>query len=317
MTEKKTIPVIKNELHIRNKHNGRYDFDLLTEQHTELSEFVRQNKYGDISIDFANPTAVKALNTSLLKTYYGLVFWDIPKDYLCPPIPGRADYIHHIADLLASSNNNSIPTGNTITCLDIGVGANCIYPIIGNHEYGWSFIGSDIAPSSLKSARKIADKNKALKPVLKTRLQQNSRFIFTGIINENEQIDITICNPPFHTSATAAQKSNLRKVKNLNKKEVKPSLNFGGQHNELWCEGGELKFIRDMIFESRRFETSCFWFTTLVSKKEHLKPIYKTLRKVEASEIKTIEMGQGNKQTRIVAWTFLTNFQQKEWIAQW
>jgi 23S rRNA (adenine1618-N6)-methyltransferase len=33
--------------------------------------------------------------------------------YLCP-IPGRADYIHYIADLLAESNNGIIPKGHGI-----------------------------------------------------------------------------------------------------------------------------------------------------------------------------------------------------------
>jgi len=30
-------------------------------------------------------------------------------------------------------------------------------------------------------------------------------------------------------------------------------------------------------------------------------------------EVKTIPMGQGNKTSRIVAWTFLSKEQQKEW----
>ena len=143
------------------------------------------------------------------------------------------------------------------------------------------------------------------------RLQQNKRFIFTGILNE--KVDVSICNPPFHSSLKEAQKANNRKTKNLG---LKKDLNFGGQHNELWCEGGELKFIRDMIFESRRFKTDCFWFTTLVSKKENLKPIYRTLKKVEATDVKTIEMGQGNKVSRIVCWTFLSSSQQNQWTVE-
>ena len=31
-----------------------------------------------------------------------------PNENLCPPIPGRADYIHHIADLLSINNNKQI-----------------------------------------------------------------------------------------------------------------------------------------------------------------------------------------------------------------
>jgi 23S rRNA (adenine1618-N6)-methyltransferase len=39
-----------------------------------------------------------------------------------PPIPGRADYIHQIADLLATCNKKVVPTGADIRILDIGVG---------------------------------------------------------------------------------------------------------------------------------------------------------------------------------------------------
>jgi 23S rRNA (adenine1618-N6)-methyltransferase len=45
-----------------------------------------------------------------------------------------------------------------------------------------------------------------------------------------------------------------------------------------------------MIQESVRFAENCFWFTTLVSKKENLQGIYKSLAKVQASEVRTIEM---------------------------
>jgi 23S rRNA A1618 N6-methylase RlmF len=52
--------------------------------------------------------------------------------------PGRLDYIHYIADLLQKQQRYH-PKGHTVQGLDIGIGANCIYPIIGNAEYGWSF----------------------------------------------------------------------------------------------------------------------------------------------------------------------------------
>jgi len=90
-------------------------------------------------------------------------------------------------------------------------------------------------------------------------------------------------------------------------------LNFGGQNNELWCDGGELSFINQMIFESVKYPKQCYWFTTLVSKKDHLKSIYKTLNNVGAATIKTIEMTQGQKISRLVAWTFLSEKQRKDW----
>ncbi|MCD6092061.1 MAG: 23S rRNA (adenine(1618)-N(6))-methyltransferase RlmF [Bacteroidales bacterium] len=306
----------KSRLHPRSKHRERYDFKPLIASHPDLERYVKLNIYNDESIDFFDPEAVKSLNTALLKHYYDIEFWDIPKNYLCPPIPGRADYIHHIADVLSSKNFGKIPIGEQIRCLDIGVGANCVYPIIGNKEYRWSFVGCDIDPISIESAKQIVDKNDSLKGEIELRLQTNPKDVFFGIIQKEELFDLTICNPPFHSSQDEAQASTLRKLSNLTHEKItEPNLNFGGQNTELWCEGGEEKFIKNMIRESKFFSNSCFWFSTLISKQSNLKNAYKALEKAEAIEVKTIPMGQGNKTSRILAWTFLSQEQQENWKA--
>jgi len=304
----------KAKIHPRNKHLGRYDFKKLIESCHDLVEFIEPNKAGDESINFFNPEAVKTLNKALLMSQYGIDFWDIPEKYLCPPIPGRADYIHHVADLLSLKNFGRIPKNKQIKCLDIGVGANCIYPIIGNTEYNWSFIGSDIDPIAIKSAKAIVDLNKSLKGNIELRLQEKPKDFFYGILDKDEIIDITVCNPPFHSSAEEALEGSIRKVSNLTHKKVdEPILNFAGQSNELWVEGGEERFVREMIRESKKFGKSCFWFTSLISKSNNLKSAYTTLEKVNAVEIKTIPMGQGNKTSRLIALTFLSTIEQKEW----
>ncbi|MCL4117583.1 UNVERIFIED_CONTAM: hypothetical protein GTU68_001679 [Idotea baltica] len=280
----------------------------------ELKNYVKPNKYGEDSIDFSNPVAVKTLNKALLNHYYGIKHWGFPDENLCPPIPGRADYIHHIADLLCENNFGVIPTGDKITCFDIGVGANCIYPIIGVTEYGWSFIGSDIDPKSIEAAKNIIDANPSLKDKVDCRLQENPKDVFYGVIDREDKIDLSICNPPFHASVEEAQKGSLRKVKNLSGKKVKTAkLNFSGISNELVCDGGEKKFISNMIRESKKYTNNCFLFSTLVSKQSSLKAIYKLLNEHEARQVKTIVMGTGNKSSRIVAWTFLSKEEQKEW----
>jgi 23S rRNA (adenine1618-N6)-methyltransferase len=315
LPEKKEHPKEKSKLHPRNKHRSRYNFKELIKSCPELFPFLIVNKYDDESIDFSDPESVKMLNKALLKHYYGISKWDIPENYLCPPIPGRADYIHHIAELLGSMNNGKIPKGDQIKCLDIGVGANCVYPIIGNKEYGWSFTGSDIDKVAIGSANKIIELNSSLKGNIEIRSQNNPNDIFTGIIQKDEHYDLTICNPPFHASMEEAQSVTLRKLNNLNEKKItKPTLNFGGQNHELWCEGGEEKFVRDMIQQSKKFSDSCFWFSTLISKRLTLKRAYKTLATAKAIEVKTISMGQGNKISRILAWTFLSPEQQKNWV---
>lgn len=312
---KREHPNEKSALHPRNKHRERYDFKILTDKSPDLSRFVKLNPYGDESIDFFNPEAVKMLNKSLLKQYYDIGSWDIPAGYLCPPIPGRADYIHYMADLLGNCNDGIIPTGNHIKCLDIGVGANCVYPIIGVTEYGWSFVGTEIDRVALAAARTIIETNSALTDKVKLRLQADPGNIFEGVIRMDDHFDLTICNPPFHASARDAQSGTIRKLNNLSSKRIaKPVLNFGGQQNELWCEGGELRFVQDMIRQSKQFSVSSLWFSTLISKESNLKTIYNALNKVGALVVNTIPMGQGNKISRIVAWTFLTKAEQKKWV---
>lgn len=313
--KKKEHPAKKERLHSRNKHRERYDFKLLIERCPELAQFVVENKYGDTTIDFFNADAVKMLNKSLLMHYYDLGYWDIPSGYLCPPIPGRADYIHHMADMLGSSNSGGIPMGEKIKCFDIGIGANCVYPIIGHKEYGWSFIGSDIDPVAIESSNKIIKSNPNLIGKIECRLQTNSSNTFLGILEKEERIDLSICNPPFHGSQDESEAGTLRKLSNLkNKKITKPELNFGGKEGELWTEGGEKKFILNMIRQSKKFGKSCCWFSTIVSKQSNLKYIYRELDEIMAEEYKTIPMGQGNKTSRIVAWTFLSVAEEKNWV---
>ena len=302
----------KKTLHERNFHNDRYDFKALIQSEPSLNEFVKPNKYGDLSIDFANPQAVIALNKALLSFFYGIKNWSIPSDYLCPPIPGRSDYIHHIADLLASTNGGKIPKGSNIKGLDVGIGANCIYPIVGVSVYGWSFTGSDIDEVALKSAQNIIDSNESLKENITVKLQTNSKNIFKNIISKEDKFHFTLCNPPFHKSQKDAIAGNKRKVQNLTKQVVsKAALNFGGKNNELWCEGGEVAFIKKMIKESKEFSQNCLWFTTLVSRKENLDFIYDALEDIDVLEYKTINMAHGQKISRVIAWTFLTQDEQK------
>jgi 23S rRNA (adenine1618-N6)-methyltransferase len=298
----KPVKAEKKVLHERNKHRFLYDFAALVKQVPELRDQIIVNPYGNESIDFADPHAVKLLNKALLKQHYQIEHWDIPDGYLCPPIPGRADYIHYLADLLASTNNRNIPTGNQVKILDIGIGANCVYPIIGHQEYGWSFVGSDIDKKAVDNAENIIAANTQLRADLKVRLQHHKQQILKGIVKPGEQFLATICNPPFHSSAAEAASGSNRKLQNLGKqKEV---LNFGGQHIELWCEGGEVAFVRKMILESIQFASQILWFTTLISKSANLPFIYHALEQAGAVEVKTIEMAQGQKISRFVAWTF-------------
>jgi 23S rRNA (adenine1618-N6)-methyltransferase len=291
-------------LHPRNPHRGRYDFKQLVKASPELAAFVSPNAYGDESIDFADPAAVKALNRALLIEGYGIKGWDIPAQYLCPPIPGRADYLHYLADLLAEGRGGIVPVGESVHVLDIGTGANCIYPLIGHRSYGWRFVGSDIDPKAIANAQQILDANTGLNDAIELRLQTSRQAIFKGVVLPDERFDITMCNPPFHASLSESLAGTQRKWKNLGREAAKnPALNFGGQGAELWCKGGEEAFVCRMIEESAG--VNCMWFTTLISKSASLPGVYRALKKAGVADSRTIEMAQGQKKSRIVAWTFL------------
>jgi 23S rRNA (adenine1618-N6)-methyltransferase len=281
-------------MHTKNPFNKRYDFETLTKSSPELKDHIVKNKNGDDTIDFDNPKSVKMLNYSLLKHFYGIKKWEFPESNLCPPIPNRADYLYWIDDLIGHKSD--------IRGLDIGVGANCIYPLIGYKAFGWSFVGSDISLSSINSAKKIIEDN-SLSNWISPRLQKKKDSIFHSIIQKDENFEFTICNPPFHETLEEAQSATLRKRKNLGL-SAGTKLNFGGESNELFCKGGEKEFIKRMIQESSHFSKQVKWFTTLVSKEKHLSYFEKILKGVNCSGIKIIPMNHGQKKSRILAWSF-------------
>jgi 23S rRNA (adenine1618-N6)-methyltransferase len=295
--------ILKNNLHPKNLHRTGYDFALLARVYPLLKPFVAANAYGNLAIDFSNSNAVRALNAALLAQDYGILGWGIPEGYLCPPIPGRVDYLHYVADLLAEGEHR-VGAGRAVKLLDIGTGANGIYSLLACKVYGWQCVASDIDPKSLANVAAIIDKNSSLKGAIDLRLQTEKSHIFAGIIQVDEKFDVSVCNPPFHASLAEALKGNLKKRNNLGVDTSSSRLNFGGQNAELWCKGGEQKFLRTMIKESRIFSGQCRWFTTLVSKGENLPAAKKLLRKLAASDVREIEMKQGNKITRILAWAY-------------
>jgi len=224
----------------------------------------------------------------------------IPPGYLCPPIPGRADYVHHLADLIGEAKCG-------VRVIDVGTGANCIYPIIGSQSYGWKFVASEIDPISVKAARAIVGANPSLSKLVRIVHQKNRRSILNGVIKPSDQFDAVMCNPPFHDSPATAELGTTRKLRNLNKGNARSKgtpLNFGGQQAELWCDGGEIGFIKQMIVESATFGRQVGWFTSLVSKSERLPVLHKMLVAAQAEEIQVVPMNQGNKQSRLIAWRF-------------
>lgn len=281
----------QKSLHSQNIHNNGYDFEVLIAKYPGLERYVVE-KFGKTTIDFSNPVAVKEFNRALLFAYYGITYWQFPDENLCPPIPGRVDYIHHIADLVKGEED--------IKVLDVGTGATCIYPLLGNAVYDWNFVASDIDSKSLSNAQKIIDKNN-LSDKIELRYQKDENHILKGIASEEDSFTVTMCNPPFYKSAEEARGANRRKSRNLGNNAVR---NFAGNANELWYVGGEKAFLHTYLYESSQLPKASTWFTSLVSKKENVESLQNSGKKLGVKEFKVIPMSQGNKVTRIVCWRF-------------
>jgi 23S rRNA (adenine1618-N6)-methyltransferase len=275
-------------MHLRNIHRYGYDFQKLIATHPELGNHLVESPAGAATIDFSDATSILEFNTALLKHHYKIKYWKLPEGSLYPPIPGRADYIHHLADLVGKGGKNG---------LDIGCGASAIYPILGNSIYDWKMVGCDVEDESVAFAKKNTSK---IDPI-EIRHQIDKGNIFKGVILEGESYDFTMCNPPFYGSEEEAVKANMSKQRKLGTYEKR--RNFAGHAHELWCNGGEALFIKRMIKESVAYKGQVGWFTCLLSRKQNLKKPLKQLEKLQA-EVKVIEMATGNKESRFVAWRF-------------
>jgi 23S rRNA (adenine1618-N6)-methyltransferase len=300
--------------HPRNRHQGRYDFDRLVAAHPGLAPWLVTTPRNEISIDFSLPDAVQALNAALLASQYGVTNWSVPDGFLCPPIPGRADYIHAMADLLAVSNGGAVPTGDAVTALDVGVGASGVYPIVGRSEYGWRFVASDLDDEALASTQRILDANPELRRGVELRKQTSREAVLQKVVGPAEKFDLVVCNPPFHASAAEAAEGSARKWRNLGR-ETSQALNFGGHGGELWCPGGEAAFAERMIAESAAFGKQLLWCSILISKEANVPAVHRALKAAGVVENRTVRMEQGQKTSRFIAWSFLDAAAQKEWCS--
>ncbi|MGB6268613.1 MAG: 23S rRNA (adenine(1618)-N(6))-methyltransferase RlmF [Olleya sp.] len=294
-------------MHKNNKHTDDYNFDQLATAYPNLEPHIFTNATNKKTIDFANPKAVKALNAALLKEHYNINYWEFQDHFLCPPIPGRVDYIHLVADLLERSKLTE-----NITVMDIGTGANCIYPLLGTSEYGWDFIGVDSNEEAITTAQNIVDQNH-LQDKIKLRQQRDATHVLEGVLNEKDKVTVTMCNPPFFKNEADALAATKRKLKGLGKPTDEMVRNFAGQAHELWYKGGEKAFLHTYLYESSLQKTQSFWYTSLVSNKDNIKTINQSLKKLGATAVLTIGMNIGNKKSRIVAWTFLSEEQKQNW----
>lgn len=310
---KKENAQVKRRHHPRNRFEGRYDLQKLARVVPELQKMIVSTKSG-FTLDFSKPEAVEILNRALLKDAYGLKYWHIPKGFLCPPVPGRLDYVHTIADILATSNGGRFPRPQKIRILDIGTGSSLIYPLLINYEYGWTVVASDVSEASLVSARLNLDRNGIDKGRISIRKQDNPDNFFKNIIQLDEYFDFTMCNPPFYKDKEEADSANLRKNRNIHKEGGKDRVrNFQGTDIELIYPGGEKKFLSAMIRQSRMFGNQVLWFSSLVSSQGLMSAVKSEFSLVRVAHWNSVDLSHGNKKSRMVYWSFLNRDERENW----
>ena len=290
-------------MHAQNPYCDRYELKRLASHHPQLLDHIVLNPSGEETIDFSNSTAVYELNKAMLLMDFKVDNYELPMGYLIPPIPGRLDYLLHLQAFFSKQFN--IDKNTKLRGLDIGAGANGIFCVLGSQHFNWTMVGSECDAKAVEIASANMNHTTTLKENVEIRHQENKSFLFKNIIHSDEHFDFTVCNPPFHTSKKEALKGALRKLDNLGHRvhNQNVALNFEGQANELWCNGGEALFIKRLIKESVGYKNQVKVFSTLVSKSASLRPIKKQLTKTKAN-FEVLSMDLGNKKSRILLWWF-------------
>ncbi|KAI9365867.1 hypothetical protein BD770DRAFT_423739 [Pilaira anomala] len=279
-------------MHPRSVFNERPDFGQLAERYDSFKPFIIKGKGDRVHIDFKDPEAVKELNVCLMKEYFDITM-DFPIDSLCPPVPNRLNYILWLQDLM----NDTVTTTNIIG-IDIGVGASCIYPLLGcANNPNWRFLATDVDSRSIKYAIENVERNNLQDRII-IRYNPDPNKIF--ILDDTTDYDFCMCNPPFYSSQEEIEQGLLNK-------ELEPSTVCQGSINEMITEGGELGFISRMIKESVGLGRRIRWYTSLVGLKKTIQPLVRLLKESGISNYVVTTFIQGDTTRWGIAWSFYEN----------
>ena len=267
------------------------DFKFLSEEFPEFKKYVYINKYGGYSINWKNPNSIKELVKTILNKFLNIIYYEIPENFLVPTLTSRYNYLNYINKLFTKfkiENKEKI-------LIDIGTGANIIYPLLGYKLYNWNFIASEINEDAIKIGKKIIKENNLEKEIFIFK-QNDSKKIFENIININKKYLCSICNPPFFDINTEIKKDNLYTDNEYN-------------YNEVYCEGGEIFFIKEMIKESYIYKKNIFLFSSLIGRKNNMKKIYSVIKNIkEISLLNKTTIKQGKNARWIIIWSFYDNY---------
>ena len=271
------------------------DFLILIQEFPELKKYIIKegNKNKDqFNFDWSNNELSLLMTKSILNYYFNIKYYDIPKGYLIPPVPSRLNYINFINILL---NKFNIPKNEDILGIDIGTGANIIYPLIGNSLYNWKFICSEINLCAYENADNILSKNNLKEKILLLK-QNNKNNIFIGILNQEKKYIFSMCNPPYYDYENEIK---------IEDKKRDSEYNF----DEVYYKQGEYGFFLRYFEESICYKKNIFINTILIGKKINAEKIYDIIsenKEIKNKDIKKIKTGSNVRY--ILYWSFYNNY---------
>ncbi|GJQ09286.1 hypothetical protein GpartN1_g1077.t1 [Galdieria partita] len=258
--------------------DGRPDFEKLAQLDDELSKYYRRGR-----LDFRKERVCISLTRAIFLHEFGLQ-WSIPPGHLCPAIPSRLEYLCWIEALLKYENILQPP----IRGLDIGTGANCVYPLLGAKLLGFHFIATEVDEESYQGALKNVLDNNLSSQVEVRKVSQGQ--ILRGIVKGTDSFHFAMCNPPFFSDMSEAS--------------VHPFRVKTGDERQMVTSGGEVSFIAQMAEESVEFSQNIRWFTSLVGRKKDLGILQRYIQENITTEVRRTCLKQGRTSRWIIAWSF-------------
>uniref|UniRef100_A0A182WDY1 U6 small nuclear RNA (adenine-(43)-N(6))-methyltransferase n=1 Tax=Anopheles minimus TaxID=112268 RepID=A0A182WDY1_9DIPT len=286
-------------MHPRNRYRQKPNFHLLVKQYPELNEVARVDLTGKVKLDYRNKRAVHLLSKCLLLRDFGLKL-ELPPNKLVPTLPLRLNYIHWLEDIGSVAQWQD---KETVRGIDIGCGASCIYPLLAvvQSQQRWHMVAIEKAEDSLESAKANVIRNE-LQGCINVQSQKlEGNTILLDVLKDfpNERFDFCMCNPPFFDS-----NSNELKPHDRTGKRREPSNASTGSLEELCTEGGEVKFISQIIEESLQLKDRVSVYTTMIGHKSSYEKILRALKQASIHNITVSRFCQGNTTRWAVAWSF-------------
>lgn len=244
-----------------------------------LAEIGR--RFPDIAVDQLHEDEEVAYRVAeaTLAHYFGLEV-RLSRANLCPRIPNRIAYLNIMESLCEAWD--VVHTDEKLM-VDIGTGSLAIFPLLGAKLGRW--IATEKNASSYQHARELVAHNQIATIAVEHTL---------GWPQPSHRVRYTVSNPPFYTDA-----ADLRQ-RNRKKDLTKPTPALTLVSNELFCDGGEVAFVKWMIDESFSAPKTG-WYSAMVGIHSDVDPILHHLHKVAITNYKVIPIRFGTRRW-VVAW---------------